>query len=229
MTTSPLDVLRDATIIAGKDLRIEARSKVAINQVLPFVLAVVLLFGFALDAETALLRRVTSGLFWVTVLFATVIIVQRTFAIERNDGVLDALRLSGLHPSGIFLGKVISLVVQLIVIEVTLGIAVVVFYDVTLSGGALLLVTTASATVGIAAAGAVYGPLAAGARHRDTLLPLLLLPVLAPLLLASARAFEVALGRGVGGGWQWAAMLGIFALVYLTLGVAVWGPLLEDS
>ena len=93
-----------------------------------------------------------------------------------------------------------------------------------------LLVTAAlAATVGIAAAGALYGPLASASRTRDTALPLLLLPVLAPVLLAATRAFEVALGRSVGGGWPWAGMLGIFAAVYLTLGAVVWGPLLEES
>jgi heme exporter protein B len=61
------------------------------------------------------------------------------------------------------------------------------------------------------------------------MLPLLMLPVLAPVLLAGARGFEIALGRGVGGGWQWAGMLGIVAGVYLALGIAVWGPLLEDT
>jgi len=222
-------MVHDALIIAGKDLRLEARSRVELNQVLPFVLAVVLLFGFALDADTALLRRATSGLFWVTVLFSAVIMVQRSFAIERQDGVTDALRLSSLSPGGIFLGKVVSLFCQLIVVEVVLGLCVVVFYDVTLSGGALLAVVSVVATLGIAAAGSLYGPLAAGLRNRDTLLPLLLLPVLAPILLGASRAFETALGRGVGGGWQWAAMLGIFAAVYLALGVAVWGTLLEET
>lgn len=222
-------MVHDALVIAGKDLRLEARSRVALNQVLPFVLAVVLLFGFALDADTLLLRRATSGLFWVTVLFSAVMVVQRSFAIERQDGVTDALRLSALSPGGIFLGKVVSLFCQLLLVEVVLGVAVIVFYDVTPSGAALLTVVSIAATLGIAAAGCLYGPLAAGLANRDTLLPLLLLPVLAPVLLAASRAFEVALGHAAGGGWQWAAMLGIFAVVYLVLGVAVWGPLLEET
>ena len=222
-------MLADAWLIAGKDLRLEARSRVAVTQVVPFVLAVVVLFAFALDPDSGALRRATSGLFWVTVLFASVIIVQRAFAIEREDGITDALRLSGLAPAGIFLGKVISLVVQLLVVEVLLALAMVIFYDVSLGGLALLVTVTVIATVAIAAAGSIYGPLAAGLRVRDTLLPLLLLPVLAPVLLGATRAWEIALGRGVGGGWPWAGMLGIFAVVYLTFGMAVWGPLLEET
>ena len=93
----------------------------------------------------------------------------------------------------------------------------------------LQTVFSVAATVAIGAAGAVYGPLAAGLRVRDTALPLLLLPVLAPVLLAATNSFSVALGQSVGGGWPWAGMLGIVAALYLTLGTAVWGPLLEET
>lgn len=219
----------DALLIAGKDLRLELRTRVGVNHVLPFVLAVVMLFGFALDPDSGLLRRASSGLFWITVLFAAVLLVQRTFSIERQDGVGDSLRLAGLRPAGIFLGKVLSLVVQLAVVEAAMAVCIVVFFDAQLEGPALLLVTAAAATVGIAAAGSVYGPLAAGLRVRESVLPLLLLPALAPVLLAATRAFEIALGVSTGGGWPWAGMLGIVAALYLTLGIALWGPLMEET
>ena len=61
------------------------------------------------------------------------------------------------------------------------------------------------------------------------LLFVLLLPTLAPVLLAATRAFEIALGVSTGGGWPWAGMLGIVAALYLTLGVALWGPLMEET
>ena len=221
--------LADARLIAAKDLRIEARSRVGLTHVLPFVGAVLLLFGFALDSDTGALQRATSGLFWVTVLFAAVLLVQRSFAVEQADGVFDALRLSGLRPAGIYLGKVAALTLQLLVVDVLLGLGVVVFYGVSPTGIALLSVVCVVATIGIAAAGALYGPLTSGLRARDTALPLLLLPVLAPVLLGATRAFEVALGRAVGDGWAWAAMLGIFASVELVLGSVLWGPLLEES
>ena len=60
-------------------------------------------------------------------------------------------------------------------------------------------------------------------------MPLLLLPLLAPVLIAATRAFEVGLGREAGGGWPWVALLGIFALVYLSLGALLFRPLLEDA
>ena len=222
-------VAADARLIAGKDLRTEARTRVGINHVLPFVFAVVLLFGFALDPDSGLLRRASSGLFWVTVLFAAVLLVQRSFAIERQDGVGDSLRLAGLRPAGIFLGKVASLFVQLLVVEVAMAVCIVVFFDARLRGLGLLVVSAVAATVGIGAAGSVYGPLVAGLRVRESVLPLLLLPALAPVLLAATRAFEIALGAATGGGWPWAGMLGIVAALYLTLGIALWGPLMEET
>jgi heme exporter protein B len=83
--------------------------------------------------------------------------------------------------------------------------------------------------VGLAAAGTVYGALAAGLRVRETLLPLLLLPVVAPVLLAATRAWEAALAGTPGDGGPWLELLGVFAVVYVTVGVIAFGPLLEDA
>ncbi|MBV9285762.1 MAG: heme exporter protein CcmB, partial [Acidimicrobiia bacterium] len=78
-------------------------------------------------------------------------------------------------------------------------------------------------------AGTVYGALAAGLRVRETLLPLLLLPVVAPVLLAATRASEAALGGTTGDGWPWVRLLGVFAVIYMAFGVVAFGPLLEES
>jgi heme exporter protein B len=93
----------------------------------------------------------------------------------------------------------------------------------------LLLGSTSAATVGLAAAGTVYGVLAAGLRVRETLLPLLLLPVVAPVLLAATRAWEAALSGTPSDGNPWLQLLGVFAVVYVTVGVVAFGPLLEDA
>jgi heme exporter protein B len=226
--------MRDALLIAGKDLRLEWRSKVGMGQVLPFALLVLLLFAFALDPDRGVLTRATSGLFWVIVLFSSVLTIQRAFVVEAEDGILDALRLTGLAPAAIYLGKVAALALQLLVLEAVLVVGVAVFYDAGLDGAgaggaALLGLVALVATLGIAGAGAVYGALAARLRSRDTLLPLLLLPLLAPVLISATRGFEVALGREAGPGWPWAALLGIFAVAYLTLGALLFRPLLEDT
>lgn len=220
---------RDAALVAGKDLRIEARSKVATNQILPFAVLTLIIFAFALDADRGLLSSVAAGLFWVTVLFSGLLAIQRSFALEAGDDARDALRLSGLDGASVFLGKAAAITAQLLVLEVLLAIGAVVLYDVSLKGAALLTATCLLATAGIAASGVIYGAVAAGLRVRETLLPLLLLPVLAPVLLAAARASEAALATTTADGWPWVRLLAVFAAVYLAFGVVAFGPLLEEA
>lgn len=220
---------RDAALVAGKDLRVEARSRVGVNQVVPFALLVLILFAFALDSDRNTLATVGPGLFWVTVLFSGLLAIQRSFVIEADDDARDALRLSGLDGAGIFLGKAGAIAVELAALEVVLTAGVVVLYNLRLQGGAILLLTGVAATVGLAAAGTVYGMIAAGLRVRDTLLPLLVLPVMAPVLLAAARASEAALAGTPGDGWPWVRLLVVFAVIYVTFGVVAFGPLLEEA
>jgi heme exporter protein B len=222
-------VIRDALLVAGKDLRLEWRSRVALNQVAPFALLVLVLFAFALDPDRGLLEKATPGLYWVAVLFSGLLALQRSFSIESADGNRDALRLSGLDPAGIFLGKVMAVGLQLLALEILLGVGVAVLYTTPITGWILLLVTAMVATVAIAAAGTLYGVVAAGLRVRETLLPLLLLPVLAPVLIGSTRAFEAALGGTPSEGWPWVGLMGVIAVLYLIAGVFGFGPLMEES
>lgn len=222
-------MLRDASLVARKDLRIELRSRVATNQVAPFAVLVLLLFAFALDPDRGVLARASAGLFWLAVVFSGLLAIQRAFAVESDDAARDGLRLSGLDPAGIFLGKAAAVAGQLLALEVLLAAGVVVLYGVSLRGALLLVVTCLVATVGIAAAGTIYGVLAAGLRVRETLLPLLVLPVLAPVLLGATRASEAALDLGVDSGWRWVQLLTTFAVAYVTFGVLAFGPLLEES
>jgi heme exporter protein B len=219
---------RDAALMAAKDLRIEWRSRVGISQVVPFGLIVLVLFAFALNADTPVLREAAGGLFWVAVLFASVLIVQRSFSLESPDGLRDGLRLSGLDPAGIFLGKAAAVAAQLVLVEAVLAGGVAVLYSTALRGGLVLLLVCALATVGLACAGTVYAGVAANVGVRETLLPLLLLPVVAPVLLSAARAWQETLSSS-GGAWGWMRILSVFAVVYVAAGMLAFGPLLEDQ
>jgi heme exporter protein B len=222
-------VLRDAALVAGKDLRVELRSRVGLNQVLPLAILLLVLFAFALDPDSGVLARATPGLFWIAVVLTGLLAVQRAFAIEAADGVTDSLRLSALDPGGLFLGKAAAVAAQMIVLEGLLLAGVAVLYDASPAGWPLLIVTCLVATTGIASAGTLYGVLAAGVRVRETLLPLLLLPVLAPVLLAATRAFEAGFEGRSGEGWPWVGLLAAFGLVYIVAGLFGFGALLEES
>ena len=225
-------VWRITRLVATKDLRVEWRSRVIVNQVVPFAVLVMVTFAFALDSDSVL-ERVAPGLVWLAALFALMVVVQRSFALETADGALDALRVAGVRPSGLFLGKALALFVQLVVLEVVLLLAAVVFYRTDLrADGIVLLVTTAiSATTGLACVGTLYGGLASGARGRDTLLPLLLLPVVAPVLIGATRATESALGTNgatTGEGWPWIGLLALFAVAFGVGGSLAFGSLIDE-
>jgi heme exporter protein B len=220
---------RDALLVAGKDLRIEARSRVALWQVLPFALLVLILCAFALGPGTSALRSAAPGLFWLAVLFSTVLTTQRSFAIESGEGTRDGLRLSGIDPAGIFLGKAAAVAVQLVVLQVVLWAGLTLFFGVHLHAAWLAVVASLLATVGLASAGVIYGALSAGLRVRETLLPLLVLPILAPVLIAGSRAWSAALNGPVSSGTPWLRILLPFAAVYLVVGVVLYGPLQEAA
>jgi heme exporter protein B len=223
---------RIALLVAAKDLRIERRSKVITNQILPFAAVTMVMFAFALDADTVL-ERVAPGLVWLATLFSLLVLVQRAYAIETEDGALDALRVAGVDPVGLFWGKTLALAVQLAVLEVVLlGTAVVLYGAEVRLGGMVLLVTTlVTATCGLAVVGTLYGGLAAGFKGRETILPLLVLPVVAPVLIGATRAVESALGTAgavVSEGWPWVGLLTVFAVAFGVGGSLAYGPLIDE-
>ncbi len=224
-----VSTITGARLIAAKDLRIERHSKVALAQMLPFGLLVLLLFAFALDPNRDVLTSATPGLFWMTVLFMSTFAVQRAFAVETQDSALDSLRLSGITPASVFLGKMTALLIQLLLLEAVLAVGVVILYNTSLSGWGILVTVTLLSTIGVSAAGATYGVLVSRLRHSSTLLPLLLLPLLAPVLIAATKGTEVALGTEAGQGWSWAGLLAVFATAYTVLGVLLYRPLLEET
>ena len=218
---------RDALLIAGRDLRIEIRTRVGLWQVLPFAFLTLLLFAFALGPKPGLLAQAAPGLFWLAVMLSVVLAAQRSLALEGSQATREAGRLLGLDPAGIFLGKTLALLVEVLILEGGLLLGGVVFFHVQVTDWLVLVPSCLLAAAGLCAASIFYGSLAGDARVRATLLPLLFLPLAAPVLIAGAKAFEASVQTGSGSGARWLGVLAVFALVYLALGVALYGPMEE--
>lgn len=212
--------------VAGKDLLAEARSKYALGSVLPFAATMLLAFGFALGPDRVLLERAAPGLLWLAALFAAVDLFHRSYQAEADAGALDGLLLAPVHKGEIFLGKAIAAAVQVLILLVGTGVLVVLLFGLPLARAPLLLLTAALGVLGLSALGSLFGLLTVLGR-RQAALPVLLLPLVTPVLIASIRA-TATLTEGTQGVAGWLGVLAAFDAMFLAAGYLVFGHLLED-
>ena len=227
-----MGTMRTARVIARKDVTIEWRARVLLNQVLPFAALVMVMFAFALDGDDVL-QRAASGLAWMATVLSMFVVVSRSFHVDTEDAALDAMLVAGIDMRGVFLGKSFALFVQLLVMNVMLVALSLLLYHVSLTPAsvALLACVVVTATAGLSFVGVLYGGLAALAKGRETLLPLLVLPVVAPVVIGAARATESAYGTGgarVGEGWPWVGLLVVFAVAFAIAGLLSFPSLVEE-
>ena len=149
--------------------------------------------------------------------------------IEISDSALDRLLLSGISPASIYIGKTIALYVQLIILEVGLFIVMLVLFDMSVDNYPLIVASTILTTLAISSSGTLYGVIASGVGVRETLLPVLFLPVLAPAVIGATRAYGDAFGRVNADGWAWLGLLSVIAIVYTLIGMLTYGKLLEET
>jgi heme exporter protein B len=196
-----------------------------------FSVTAFVLFHFGLDRDR-LDGALASGVLWVTLLLATVLAVNRLFAHEREQGGLDGLLLAPVDRTSLFVAKAAALFLFLCAVEL---VAVPAFTLLLLGPGLgaafpELLAILALGNLGIAALGALVAAIAAETRAHELIVPLLLLPLLVPLLIACAQATEPLL-RQDGGPEdlaRWLGLLTLYDVVFVLLSVAVFDFLLED-
>lgn len=223
-----MTLLRQAVAMAGKDLRIEVRSHYGLSAILPFAGTLLVAFGLSLGPGRALLEETAPGLLWLAVLFASVLSFRRAYQSESEDGALEGLVLSPFDRSAMFLGKAGAVATQLVVLEAVVLVLVSALFGLSLAAAPLVLVGAfLLGTVGLSAIGSLFGALSESSRAREAILPLLVLPLATPVLVAGVKATEAATGRG-GEAGSWLGLLVAFDVVFLSVGALVFGHLLED-
>jgi len=217
--------------ILRKDLLIELRVRESVPAMALFSVTVFVLFHFGLDRDS-LEGELASGVIWVTLLLAAVIAVNRLFVVEREQGGIDGLLLAPIDRTAVFVAKSTALLLYLVLLEL---VAVPAFTVLLLGpgiGGALpeLIAVLALANVGIAAVGTLVAALAAETRARDLIVPLLLLPLLVPVVIAGASASEPLLSAGGGAEdlGKWLGLLALYDMTFVLISIAVFDYLLED-
>jgi heme exporter protein B len=219
-----------ALAIARKDALAELRGRHATVSTLFFAAIVLLLFGFALGPDSARLAAAAPGLLWLAVVFAGMLAVSRLHLLETEDDALEQLALYPISRRAIFAGKALAGLAVMLVLGLLVLAAVGVLFAVDIGAAWLPLATTVLlGAVGIAAVGTFYAGVTVRLRAREVMLPLLMLPVLAPLLLGAVKATSAALaGDPFGELGSWLQLLVAFDVIMVVAGAATYGYLLED-
>jgi heme exporter protein B len=220
-----------ALAILRKDLTIELRTRESVPAMALFSVVVFVLFHFGLD-RNEIEGSLASGVLWVTLLLAAVLGVSRLAASESEGGAVDGLLLAPIDRTAVYVAKAAALFLYLLALEV---IALPAFAVLLLGPNLLdampdLLAILLLADIGLAGVGALVAGLAAGARSRDLLVPLLLLPLLVPVLIAAASATKPLLEQSAHAHdlGRWLGLMGLYDTVFVLIAVAVFDFLLED-
>ena len=215
-----MSLLSDAIVLLGKELRTEFRSRELLMTTIVFILVVIVLFSFTFDPTSAESRRFGPGLLWLAFLFAASLMLQPCFLREQANDTLSALRLTVRDPFAIVLAKLCANTLFLLLTELLLIPVFAVLYDIPiLRVFPSLMLVFFLGSLGVSIAGTALSAISAHARMRELLLPLLLLPILTPVLIASTEATAALLAPEPLLRWDWLGFLVAFDAVFLT---ALW-------
>ncbi len=199
-----------------KDLRLEWRSKDAINSMLFFSLLVVVVFSFSFDPTAEESRQIAGGLVWVAFLFAAVVALNQTWAREIRNQVLDAYRVSPAPANSLFIAKTVGNFIFVSVLEMLMTPLFIVFYRLrTLGPVWQLLLLAVLGTWALVVNGTFFAAMSLRTRSREIMLPLLLFPISIPALLAMVQGTTAILNGEQGR--VWIAMLMTYDLVFTTV------------
>jgi heme exporter protein B len=215
-----MSLISNTSVLLGKELRTEFRSRELLTTTVVFILMIIVLFSFTFDPTREESRHFGPGLLWLAFLFAASLMLQPGFLREQTNDTLSALRLSVSDPFAIFLSKLCANTLFLLITELLLLPIFAVLYNVPLLAVMpQLALVLFLGSLGLSVTGTTLSAISAQARMRELLLPLLLLPLLTPLLIASTEATAALFAENPTLRWDWLAFLIAFDIIFLT---AVW-------
>jgi heme exporter protein B len=228
MANSDWSFLRKVWAIVVKDIVAELRTREMVSAMLVFSVLALLIFSFALDLRGAASRAAAPGVLWATVAFAGTLGLSRSLAREQQTGCIDGLLLAPVDRSAIFFGKALGNLIFMAVVEIVLLPFFSALFDVPLLQMGVLVVT-ALGTVGYAAVGTLLAAIAVNTRAREVMLPILLLPLVIPVLIAAVRATGGLVESGtlaeVGG---WVRLLVAYDLIIVAVSTLTFGYVVEE-
>ncbi len=213
--------------IVWKDIKSEIRTKEIATSLVAFALLVIIVVSFALEPGENT-SSIAAGILWVAFTFAGVLGLSRSFVLEKDKGCLQGLMLCPVDRSLLYLGKMLSILVFMLVVEaIILPVFIVLFNQHGFPPQ--LLVITLLATIGFAAVGTLFSAMAVNTKARDVMMPLLFLPIAAPVIIAAIKSTGLVLsGESWGAIASWLGVMAAFDVIFLTVSPLLFEFVIEE-
>lgn len=214
--------------IIRKDLRAEVRSRELISVMVLFAFLSILIFSFALELDRIAREEAVSGVLWVTLIFASILGFNRSMAMERDQGNLDAMLLAPVDRSAIFVGKLVGNYLFTLIVGLVMLPIMTLLYNKNMLNSWVIL-TAVIGIFGFSTIGTLLATMTVQTRAREALLPIAMLPVVLPFLLTAVRATTGILNNSAQSEWLlWVQLLAGISLIYLVLCIFLYGFVVEE-
>ena len=215
-------------VLLWKDILLEWRSKEITISMFVFSSLVIMVFNFVLDTASISLMMLAPGILWISIIFGGVIGFNRFLSIEKESGGIYGLMISPVERDVIFFGKMLSTFVFLLVIELLIFALFSILYNLSLYSPSFILLAVL-ATLGMSLVGTLFSTISVNTRSREVMFPILFLPVVLPLMIATVEATGSLLMEGVTKDFfNWVSLLVIFDSIFLVICPIAFTYIIED-
>ncbi len=219
---------RTIATILWKDLKIELQTKEAFSASFVFSLMVLVIFNFTLDLTSEEAVKMGAGFLWIAFAFGGTLSLNRSFALERDENCVQGLQIAPVDRGGIYLGKCLANVIFMLITQIILLPLFAIFFNVDIMGKLhYLLLVLFLGSVGFSSVGTLFSAIAVHTRMREVILPILLLPITIPILIASVEATAYALGADTDPTF-WFRLLVTYDVIFVTVSFLTFGYILQE-
>ena len=215
--------------ILKKDILMEIRTKETINATLVFSILITIVFSFISEPGSKTEQAVAGGIFWMAVTFSGILGLNKTMMSEIQGGNFEALMLAPIDRSAVFFGKVISNFIFLTILEIILVPLFLVFYNVNLVSHWLMVVIIVLATYGYSVTGTLFSMISVRTKTREIMLPLLMLPILVPIIIAAILSTNIFLfNQEITYCYNWIKLMAVFDIIFTAVIFAIFSAVIEE-
>lgn len=216
--------------IIEKDLLLELKSKEVVVSMLLFSLLVVIVFSFIFEPGAEYKESLVGGILWMAIIFSGVLGLNKSMLNEITGGNLNALLLAPVDRSAVFFGKVFSNFLFLIIMEIITIPIFMVFYNINIFANSFMsILVLAIGTYGFAVLGTLFSLISVKTKTREIMLPLLLLPIMIPIILAGIQCMNIYIkGEDVADSYKWLKLIGAFDVIFTAVIYAIFDYIVEE-